>query len=530
MTNGVISAGGQLTAEAGAQMLVLGGNAVDAAVAAAFMSFFAEIAMVHWGGSGIAMLHDPQTNSTRVYDFFSNMPGLGLNPRPKMLDFGPVTVDFGSTTQQFHLGRASVAVPGNIFGLCSLAAEKGSLPLATLLAPVIEAARNGITLNAYQASTCYLLRAIFTNTDAMRRIFAPAGRLLQAGDRLHIPDLADTLEALAHVGPSTIRNGRLAEALCADQAQHGGLITYEDLESYEVAHYLPLAISYRDYQVLLPPPSSIGGVLIAFTLKLLAAFDVRAMGLDSAETIRLLYEAKQATTRARLHLEHAAFDDDLINHVEDFLDDDYIAQYVQEVKYAIRNGVPTVEVPSFPSHPNTSHISVIDSNGMAIALTTTAGESAGYVVPETGFIVNNMLGEADLNPHGWHSWRAGQRIPTMMTPTLLMRDGKVVMATGSGGSERIRSALVQVISNFVDHQLPPHATIRQPRVHIENDVLQVEYGYREGGISRIESWGYPLNRWQQPSMYFGGAHSAFSIQNSLIGAPDPRRDGYTITV
>src|SRR5690606_14921792 len=177
---GVISAGNQLTSEAGAAMLAAGGNAVDAAVAAAFVSFLAEVGVVHLGGSGIAQIFDPQTGRGVVYDFFSTMPGMGLDTmpgigldtmpgmeqaeRPAALDFARVTIDFGATTQDFYLGRASVAVPGNIFGLCRLAADYGSLPLATLLQPAIELARDGVVLDAFQADTCELLSPLYTHT------------------------------------------------------------------------------------------------------------------------------------------------------------------------------------------------------------------------------------------------------------------------------------------------------------------------------------------------------------------------------
>ncbi len=530
MTKGVISAGGKLTAEAGAEMLRLGGNAVDAAIAAAFMSFFAEIAMVHWGGSGIAVLHDAKTGENQVYDFFSNMPGIGRKTPPAQLDFGPTMIDFGATTQEFHLGRASVAVPGNIFGLCELAEEKGSLPLAVLLGPSIAATRAGIEINSYQAATCKLLESIFTHTAPMRAIFSPTGKILAEGDQLFIPNLSKTLQTLAETGSSLMRDGSLAQAFCHDQEVNGGLVTEQDLLSFQVFKRDALRIEYGEYEVILPPPCSLGGVLIAFTLKLLSGFDLAAYPANSAEKVRLLYEAMQATTRARVELEVAAATDDLSLHFEDFLAQSNVDRYLQEVKIAIEAEKPSVSSPITPSHPNTSHISVIDGNGMAISLTTTAGESAGYVVPGTGFIPNNMLGEADLNPHGWHKWRPGQRIPTMMTPALLLKDGNVVMATGSGGSERIRSAIIQVITNFADHQIEPQAAIQQPRVHVEKNVLQVEYGYQQSGINELDQMGYPVNRWQNPSMYFGGAHSAFSLNSGFVGAPDQRRDGYSIVI
>ena len=168
-SSGIIAAGSQQTAEAGALMLRWGGNAVDAAVAAAFASFIAEIGMVHLGGSGIGQIFDPKSGQSTVFDFFTNMPGLGRDCLPDNLDFEQVTIDFGATTQDFHLGRASVSVPSNIFGLCQMAKQFGTLPLGTLLQPAIKLARDGIALNAYEAYVCQLLTPLYTHTESMPR-------------------------------------------------------------------------------------------------------------------------------------------------------------------------------------------------------------------------------------------------------------------------------------------------------------------------------------------------------------------------
>ena len=196
MTAGVIAAGDRETAAAGAAMLRLGGNAVDAAVAAAFASFIAEAGVVHLGGSGIAQVYDARTGLTRIYDFFSVVPGLDGTTPPK-LDFEEVTIDFGSATQSFYLGRGSVAVPGNVAGLCRLAADYGRLPLGDLLEPALRLARDGVALAAFQADTCRLLAPLYTHTDEIRRVFAPNGHVIGPEERLFIADLAGTLAALA---------------------------------------------------------------------------------------------------------------------------------------------------------------------------------------------------------------------------------------------------------------------------------------------------------------------------------------------
>ena len=520
-SQGVIAAGGQLTAEAGAAMLRQGGNAVDAAIAAAFASFIAEIGMVHWGGSGIAQIYNPVSKRSTIVDFFTNMPGLGLDRLPDDLNFEPVTIDFGATTQDFHLGRASVSVPTNILGLCQMAAQFGTLPLATLLEPAIELARDGVILNEYQASICHLLTPLYTHTASMRTIFWQQDRMPNAGEHIFIPHLHETLQALKTQGADLLRSGTLGQALVDDQARRGGLVTGQDLTSYAVELGEPFTVAYRDFEVLLPQNCSVGGVLVGFTLKLLAAFD-SAESPQSVQSYQLFYEAMEATSRARHDAEQHP--DRPIGYI---LSDDFVAKHVTQVKHALDNQQPFAPVPPAKGPSHTSHISVIDSNGMAVTLTTTAGESAGYVVPNSGFIPNNMLGEKDLNPHGWHKHPAGKRLPTMMTPTLLMKNGAVVIATGSGGSERIRSAIVQVIRNFVDFGMPLDEAVTYPRLHIEAGVMQCEAGFDEASVQQLASWGYRCNRWGNRSMYFGGAHSVGVGASGLIPAADPRRDGHT---
>ena len=528
---GVIAAGGPFTAKAGVEMLRKGGNAVDAAVAAAFVSFIAEIGVVHLGGSGMAQIYDPQTETAVVYDFFSNTPGLGrpLLP-PEAMDFSEVTIDFGPTTQNFYLGRASVAVPGNIFGLCAMAEDFGRLPLATLLKPALRLARNGVALEPFQAETCALLTPLYTHTAGIRAIFSPNGPMLGGGEQLFIPDLAQTLEELAAHGAAILRNGRLAEALIADQDANGGLLTAADLQNYSVRRLKPIRLPYHEYEILLPPASSTGGVLTAFTMNLLGRFNPGRREHGGLEHLRLLYEVMAATTQARLFWDQASETMPEAEALAQFLADSFVTRFEKEIRtnLAGEHAVTAVPEPKGPS--NTSHLSVIDSQGMSVSLTTTAGESAGYVVPGTGFIPNNIMGEEDLHPQGFHSRPPGQRIPTMMTPTLILQNNQPRLAVGSGGSIRIRSAIMQVLSNLLDFQLPLAQAVNLARVHTENSVLQCEAGFNVHAVDELEALGYPVNRWDTRSIYFGGAHSVSRTGNGrLVAAGDNRRGGSTAT-
>ncbi|MFZ0544122.1 MAG: gamma-glutamyltransferase, partial [Candidatus Promineifilaceae bacterium] len=177
-------------------------------------------------------------------------------------------------------------------------------------------------------------------------------------------------------------------------------------------------------------------------------------------------------------------------------------------------------------HPDTSHLSVIDGDGLAVSLTTTAGESAGYMVPGTGYIPNNILGEADLHPNGFHSSPAGERIATMMTPTIVLKDGRIRLVVGSGGSIRIRSAILQVLTNLLDYHMTLENAVSSSRIHLEEGILQCEAGYDPDAVDRLESLGYKVNRWDKKSIYFGGAHSvSWSEDGRLVAAGDGRRGG-----
>lgn len=526
---GVIAAGAPETAAAGTAMLEQGGNAVDAAVAAAFASFIAEIGVVHLGGSGVAHLFNPRSGNSLVYDFFSNMPGLG-GQTPQSMDFGQVLIDFGETTQSFHLGRASVAVPGNIVGLCQMAADYGRLPLPTLLEPAIQLARDGLHLTEFQANTCQLLEPIYCHTAGMREIFQKNGRIIRPGEQLHIPHLAGTLTDLAQEGEVLARNGRLAQAILTDQQANNGLLTAADLENYQVHKVQSIRLPYRDYQILLPPPSSTGGVLTAFTLKLMARFNLSQYRHGSADHLRLLFELMAATSRARPFWDGWNDTKPTQEAITHFLGDDFGQIFYEQVQASLasRHASPVVPEPKGP--PNTSHLSVIDGEGLAVSLTNTAGESAGYVVPGTGYIPNNMLGEADLHPNGFHTRTAGQRIPTMMTPTIVLKDGHTRLVVGSGGSIRIRSAILQVLSNLLDFGMKLSDAVNTTRVHLEDGVLQCEAGYDAAAVDELETMGYPVSRWQKRSIYFGGAHSVSRTENGrLVAAGDNRRGGSVAT-
>jgi len=412
-----------------------------------------------------------------------------------------------------------------------MARDYGRLPLSELLEPAIQLAENGHGLAKFQAETCALLEPIYTHTPTMREIFSREGRIVRTGEKIYIPHMVKTLRALAEEGEELVRSGHLAQAIVKDQHENGGLLTSDDLSIYEVRSNEPIRFSYREYEILFPPPSSSGGPLTAFTLKLLSYFDVPSLQHGSVDHLRLLFEVMAATTRARPFWDRASDELPLNEAVTYFFGDQFVSHYVDEVKAGLtgRSQLPILSEPI--THPDTSHLSVIDSDGLAVSLTTTAGESAGYVVPNTGFIPNNILGEADLHPSGFHKLPAGKRINTMMTPSIVLLDGKIRLVVGSGGSVRIRSAILQVLSNLLDFKMRLVDAVNDPRVHLENGVLQCELGVDPGAMRRLEDMEYPVNRWDRKSIYFGGAHSVSrTVAGKIVGAGDDRRGGSVAVV
>lgn len=521
-----IAAGHPQTAQAGVDILRRGGNAIDAAVAAAFASFVVEYPMVNIGGSGIATLVDGTTGACTVIDFFSDMPSGTLTHAS---DFREITVNYGPTTQPFYIGRASVAVPGAVAGLSKLAAAHGTLPLATLLEPAIAIANNGVLLTEAMAIPYQLLQPIFTDTAELAAQYVPNGKALQAGEYTYFPQLAATLHTLGQQGVDYFYRGELAQALVADQQRNGGLLTADDLANYRAYEMTPIAVPYREFTLLLPSASSTGGVLTAFSLMLLASLQEHGLSLaglnhNSTEHIQILAEVMRQTNIAR-----ATWDADgapIQERVDRFLGKAHLSKHLQQLQRTLRGAQPPEREPSYPPGPsNTTHISVADNHGNVVSMTTSSGESAGYVLGDTGVCLNNMLGETDLHPGGFHQLPPGQRLATMMTPVIVFKDGAPFMAVGSGGANRIRSAILQSISNVLDFGMDAQAAVNARRVHFEENVLQLEGGIPSAVAEALTDGAYTVNQWSERHMFFGGAHMVIIQEGTVAAAGDLRRGG-----
>jgi len=512
---GVVAAGHPLTAEAAQRVLQDGGNAFDAVLAAMCAACVAEPVLASLGGGGF-LLAQTAEGRDRVYDFFVHTPRV---KRPAdELDFRPMDVDFGSTTQTFHVGLGAIATPGLVGGLFEIHRDLGYMPLREVVAPAIALARHGVRVNEFQGYVFRIVAPSFVATPEARAVFGSpedGSRPVGANEVLVLPALADTLEVLAIEGEALFYRGEMAQALARLCAEQGGHLVLEDLEGYRVHRREPLTLSYREARVATNPPPCSGGMLMAFALRLLDR-GVR-MGrhpFGSVEHLDLLAAVMEVTNQARVD----CCADDPTSAVARLLDPKLLERYAEEVPRHARFG------------RGTTHINVMDDRGNVASLSVSNGEGSGYLVPGTGIMLNNMLGEEDLCPAGFHNWPANERMSSMMAPTLIRwRDGRTV-ATGSGGSKRIRTALLQVLVNLIDHRMGVEDAVTSPRLFLEDGVLFVEGGYRSSVVQQLLE-RYPQHQvWEELNLFFGGAHTVERRGSSYHGAGDPRRGGVCVVV
>lgn len=433
---GAIAAGSRPTAEAGARVLAEGGNAVDACLAAAFAAAVAEGPLTGPAGGGFLLVW--VDGEATVLDCFFAEPSQPLG------EIEDVTVDFGGSTQSYHVGPGSVAVPGLVLGLEEAHRRFGSVPWAQLVRPAIEVAARGLDATEAQRFLHLILAAILQRDEAGRRIYG-------VPERIETADFCETLERLRDEGSAAVTE------LVPELA--------DDLSAYTVATPEPLRTQLGELEVLTTPAPSRGGAIVAAALE----------GLAEANTLGARAQA---------------------------LSDGYAA-------------APPLAV------AGTTHISVLDAAGNAAALSSTLGAGSGLF--RGGTQLNNMLGELDVIGHGPRA--AGERLPSMMTPTLVLEDGRPRLALGSAGSVRLAGAIAQV-ADAVLRGTPLAEAIDRPRLHVVGGTLHLE-----GGIEEPPPPGWTTVAWSGRNLYFGGVSAVERRRDGTLAAGgDPRRGGHGIVV
>jgi gamma-glutamyltranspeptidase/glutathione hydrolase len=501
---GLVSSGHPRVSVAAADILLAGGNAFDAVVGAGFASTVAEPLLSSLGGGGFVLAHTADGEEV-LFDFFASTPGSGRPDRASAshdhFDFHPVLVTFLGAEQTFHVGRASAAVPGTLKGLLRVHQRLGRLPLADVVQPATELAKRGVVINHFQSSLSELLEPIIRRSpEALRCFAAEDGALLEEGARYRNPQLASFLEDLPR-DPEALYTGELAEAIDRDMREGGGLVTREDLRAYRVAERRPLSIQYRGLWVVTNPRPSLGGPLVALALTLQEAANLSRSDWGSEGHVKTLAVVLREVDRIRAGGRPFPLPGEA-GHVE-----------ASEVIRTSTGG--------------TTHMNVSDAEGNVASFSASNGEGCGVYVPDTGIMLNNMMGEDDLHPEGFHQGEPGSRISSMMSPSMLVDEGGVVAALGTGGSKRIRTALHQTITNLVDFDLPVEAAVNLPRLHLSEGTLHVEPGYPDEALDVLRAYG-KVQVWEAQNVFFGGVHTVRPRTGE--GAGDGRRAGHFMRV
>ncbi len=504
---GVVASGSPEASQAAVEILAAGGNAFDAVLAALCVTTVAEPLLASLGGGGF-LLAMPGSGAPLVYDFFCQTPA---QRRPeKEIDFYPIMADFGAALQEFHVGMGSMAVPGVVAGIFEIHHDLGRMPIDDIMAPAMELARTGIVVNGFNHYIIRILQPILeASAESFRLYQSPAspGQLILEGERLVNPDAAATLQALARAGPDLFYRGDWAQQLLRDCAHNGGQLRARDLASYRVIRRKPVRFRYCDAECFINPPPSTGGCLVTFGLNLLSGWLPADAEFGSPEHMMGLLRSLRAANLARD--EHQ-----IDSGLEALLDAEVVKQW--------RKGV---EEHSMFSR-GTTHISVADPQGNLASLTVSNGEGCSYVLPGTGIMLNNMLGEEDLNPVGFHQWKEDCRLASMMSPAVAERADGSRLALGSGGSNRIRSAITQVLSNLLDFDLSLDEAVSAPRIHLENDLLSIEEGFSRKTLQVLEAATPKTHEWAGKNLFFGGVHIVSTgPDGDFDGAGDPRRGG-----
>lgn len=499
MGNFAVASGHHLTTQTAAEVLRAGGTAVDAAIAGALVTCIAEPVLASPLSGGFLMVSQPH-KPVQVLDAFIQTP-----KRKRSLadvDIREIEVDFGQSTQKFHCGAGTIGTPGLVPGIFEAHSQFGRIPMTELAAPAIELARKGCIVTEFQAEVISYVEAIFTASEGARTLYTRDDRLVGSGGVLKNPDMADVLETMALEGPRFFQEGEVAQALLS---LDGGHLTAEDLKSYRPIGRKPLQFSRRGIEVDLNPAPSLGGVQIALALQALPA------NPDDRLLARCLFEVARIRKETDLDHHPAQGGKILLN-----------PSMVKRLQKTLAGHQAATR--------GTTHISVIDANGMGASFTLSNGEGCGLIVPGTGIMANNMLGEDDLVPDGVNSWAEDTRLASMMCPMALRRKGELTMM-GSGGSNRIRSALAQVALRLIDGEEALEPAVRAPRMHIDDTPHILDFEdtgtdeWRDAMLTEFPS----ANAWPKQSMYFGGVHAVRQTRNGFEAAGDERRSGAVLT-
>ena len=499
-TRGAVAAGHPKTAEAAVEILHAGGNAFDATVAGLFAATVAEPLLAGLGGAGFALTESP-VHGRCVYDFFAQTPlRAGVQP-----DFSPIEGDFGGARQTFYIGAGTVAVPGFVHGLLAMHEDLGSVPLRVCLEPAIAFARDGVEVNGFQAHVAEILTPIVTANASVSGLYGLENGTVIPGRAQVFPVLADVLEGLGRE-PTTWFYVSEPAKFMVGALDACGHLRAEDFAAYRTVKRRPLTFRFGNATVHTNPAPACGGIMVAMTLALYER--LRNQGNSS---LQALTEAMLESTRIRRE-----------TRVQEQPEGERVLGVLRSL------GIEPATIGAVQARSQTTHISVVDGQGNLASATVSNGEGSGCVVPELGVHLNNFLGEEDINPRGIGHWEPSVRMASMMAPSIIDRSDGGRIAIGSGGSERIRTAIVQVIIRLIEDGMTPDAAVKAARFHADERTINAEPGAVQASLEHRDIAS--IHRWDQPSLYFGGVHVSSIHESGLRAAGDPRRGGVGVVV
>jgi gamma-glutamyltranspeptidase/glutathione hydrolase len=466
--HGVVASASQIASDVGVDILQQGGNAVDAAVATAFALAVTWPSAGNIGGGGFMVYHGENGQATS-FDFREKAP---LAATQEMY-----VGNDGSSNNLNHVSLLSVGVPGTVAGLYKAHQELGQLPWASLVEPAVRLAREGIPISYALYSDFSRGRNSWIQYSSSAKVFLkPDGSLYELGDTWAQPDLAASLERIRDHGRDGFYKGETAQMLAKFMRENGGLITEEDLALYEAVEREPVRGTYRGYEVISMPPPSSGGIAIVEALNILEGYDLRAMGHNSAQYLHILTEAMRRAFADRAeHLGDPDFNVDM--PLSQLLDKDYAASLRASIDPERASISDETEFANAYESEQTTHFSVVDQQGNMVSLTYTLERSYGsrIVAEGGGYLLNNEMGDFNAVPGVTN--RSGQigtvanlvapqkRMLSSMSPTIVAKDGKPVMALGSPGGRTIINTTLQLILNIIDHDMNIAEAIEAPRIH-----------------------------------------------------------------
>ncbi|MBI4305452.1 MAG: gamma-glutamyltransferase [Chloroflexi bacterium] len=524
-TRGMVVTNHPLGSAAGVEMLAMGGNAIDAAIAAVFALSVAEPAMVGPFGAGFINLR-LASGEFAIVDNYSVAP-MAATPtmyRP-LSDTWPDYMEVEGAENR--IGYRSVAVPGNLMAWCEALQEWGTLPPPAVMAPAIRYAEHGFPASHYLADTIKENAEALARFPASAAVFLPKGVPPKPGERIVRTEYAASLRTIAGQGAAALYDGELGRAIVEDIQQNGGLITLQDLRTYRTIRRAPLRGTYRGFEVVVPPPACSGGTHLLQMLNLLEGFNVSARGFGTPEMLHLLAESMKIAFADRFR--YMGDPESVGMPVEWLTSKGYAAERRDQIDLK-RAGTYAAGVPGSRESGNTTHLTSADAAGNVVAMTQTINEAFGsrVTVPGTGMLLNNNMQMFDPHPGHPNSIRPGARQTSSMCPTIVQRDGEPFLAIGTPGGTRIFPSILQAISNVIDHGMTLQEAVEAPRAWTQGQDFEVEEAIPESVRSQLRSMGHSVTA--LPRVAGGMNGILFDRAGVMTGAACWRADGAPVGI